>query len=151
MSDSFAVPGMDKVLLDKTELFELIDQMRSTIPEDIQHAEDVLNQQEDIIAEARQVASRTRAEAEAAFQKRLDTHELVTAARAEAEKIIAKGQQQATDEVTKADREIAQRRQEFNEYMLLQLRRLENNLSSQLDGVQSAIKGVGDEDRMLRR
>ncbi len=151
MSDSFAVPGMDKVLLDKTELFEIIDQMRATIPEDIQHAQDVLNQQEDIIAEAKQQVSRMRAEAEAAFRQRLDQHEITLAARSEADKIIGKAQQQSTEEVTKADREIAQRRQEFNEYMLLQLRRLENNLTSQLDSVQSAIRGVGDEERMLRR
>lgn len=141
---------MGKVVLDREELLELIDQMRATIPEDMQHAQDILRSQEELLKEAREAAQRLRAEAETVFRQRLDEHQLVGAAREEAEKIVARGQQQAQEAVTKAEQEVAQRRQEFNEYMLLQLRRLENSLNTQLGNVQSAIQGVAEEERLLR-
>ena len=148
-TESFSVPGLDKVLLDKIELLELVDQMRASIPEDVEHAQEVLASQEQLLQDARESGQRIREEAESAFRQRLDEHQLVAAARAEAEKVMARAEQQAQDTITRTEQEMAERRREFNEYVLLQLRRLENSLNTQLGTVNSAIQGVEEEEKLL--
>lgn len=142
MSSSLAIPVAGKVLLDREELQGLIDQMRAAIPEDIQHAEEVLRSQEELLSEAREAAQRIRNEAEMLFQQRLDQHELVVAAREHAKAIVAKSEQEAQTILAQGEQELAARRKELDEYSLALLRRLEGTLTGHLTNVRSGIDGI---------
>lgn len=137
-----AVPLSGKVILDREELLELLDLMRAAVPEDVQHAAEVLRSQEEIIAEARAAAQRIREEAEAEYRRRLDQHELSVAAKAHAQELATRAQQQAEAVLDQAQQEAALRRKELDEYSLTLLRRLEANLTSQLANVHSGIQGI---------
>src|SRR5574341_1288361 len=68
-----AVPLTDQVRLDREEIYEILDQMRATIPEEIKQARWIVkerqemlaeNQAEDIVDDARRKARETRLEME---------------------------------------------------------------------------------------
>lgn len=146
MSEATSIPLTSKALVDREQLLALVDEMRASIPEDVQHAQEVLQTQDSLLDEARAGAQRIREEAEAAFRQRLDQHDLVRAAHEEAEKTISTSRQQADDLLARAQRESAERHRELNEYILQQLHRLETSLNAQLTAVRTAIDGAAAEE-----
>jgi len=142
ISESMPIPLTASIVVDRDRVLELIDEMRAAIPEDIQHAADVLRSQEDLLNEARQAAERIRAEAETAYRLKLDQHELVQAARLQVETIVSQSNQKARDLVDQAQREIAGRRRELDDYSLNLLRRLESTLSGQITAVRTGIDTI---------
>lgn len=116
----------------------------------MQHAQEVLETRDRILQEARDGAERLRMEAEALFRQRLDEHEITVAARNEGRDIVAHSQQQAKAQLGQAQAQIDQRRQELEEYSLALLRRLETNLSSQLETVRGGISGILEEKSRLQ-
>ena len=64
------IPLTSSVVIERDRMLELIDEMRAAVPQDIQHAAEVLRSQEDLLAEARQAAERIRSEAEARSEER---------------------------------------------------------------------------------
>ena len=136
------IPLTSSVVIERDRLLELIDEMRAAVPQDIQHAAEVLRSQEELLAEARQGAERIRSEAEALYRQRLDQHELVQAARQQAEVIIGQSNQRGREVMDQAEREIAGRRRELDEYGLGLLRRLEANLTGQINAVRTGIESI---------
>lgn len=147
VGNGIVVPLSGKVLLDREELLALVDQIRATIPEDVQHAAEVLRSQEELYAEARAAAQRIRDEAEAAFKQRLDQHELTLVAKQHAQELATKAQQQVDAQLAQVEEEIAVRRKELDEYSLTLLRRLEANLTGQIANVRSGIEGIMEGSR----
>ena len=147
MGGGFGVPGTGKVMVDRETALNLIDEMRASIPEDLQHAEEVLTAREALLAEARDASERLRREADEHFRQRVEQHELVTAARAEAQQIIAKARQDAEAQLGRAQAEIAEGRRELDEYSLTLLRRLEANLNAQLGQIKQGIEGLLEKQR----
>src|SRR5918995_426749 len=59
-----AVPLTDQVRIDREEIYEILDQMRATIPEEIKQARWIVKERQEIIDEARRSARETRLEME---------------------------------------------------------------------------------------
>src|ERR687895_429171 len=59
-----AVPLTDQVRIDREEIYDILDQMRATIPEEIKQARWIVKEGQDIVAEARRQARETRLEME---------------------------------------------------------------------------------------
>src|SRR5216684_2251412 len=61
-----AVPLTDQVRIDREEIYDILDQMRATIPEEIKQARWIVNerQEQDIVDDARRQARETRLEME---------------------------------------------------------------------------------------
>ena len=47
------VPFSDKVAIDREEIYELLDQMRSTIPEEIKQSRWIVKERQEMLAEAK--------------------------------------------------------------------------------------------------
>ena len=67
-----SVPLTDSVMIDREEIYDILDQMRSTIPEEIKQARWIVKERQEMLAEAKQEAERVLAEA----QERADRHRL---------------------------------------------------------------------------
>src|SRR5690349_16033010 len=59
-----SVPMTDQVRIDREEIWEIIDQMRSTIPEEIKQARWIVKERQEMLAEARSKERETRLAAE---------------------------------------------------------------------------------------
>src|SRR3954466_9629761 len=53
-----SVPMTDQVRIDREEIWEIIDQMRSTIPEEIKQARWIVKERQEMLAEAKREAER---------------------------------------------------------------------------------------------
>ena len=61
--DAKAVPLTDQVRIDREEIWEILDQMRATIPEEIKQARWIVKERQEMLAEAKREAERLVAEA----------------------------------------------------------------------------------------
>src|SRR6201981_752362 len=82
------VPMTDQVRIDREELFEIIDQMRSTIPEEIKQARWIVKERQEMLAEAKREAERLISEAREQAARQASQQEVNKAAERAAEDII---------------------------------------------------------------
>ena len=142
ISESTSIPLTNSVLVQKDYVLELIDEIRAAIPEDIHHAQAVLETRESLLEDARVAGQRLRDEAETQFRARLDEHELARAAREQGDTIIDQSNKHAQDVLARAEQEVAARYQELDEYSLSVLRRLHGSLAAQVQSVQEGIDAI---------
>jgi vacuolar-type H+-ATPase subunit H len=119
------VPLRNQVRVDKRKLYGLLDQMRSTIPEEIRQARGIVEEREETLAEARREAERILQEARERQPQLVAEHRLIRHAERAAQDII--------DDARAREREI---RLGAEEYAAEILDTLEVNLSKLIAAVQ---------------
>jgi hypothetical protein len=119
------VPLTDQLRVDNKKLYDLVDQMRSTIPEEIRQARWIVKEREQMLAEAKREAERILEEARERQTQLASRHELIRDAERAAQDII--------DDTQAVEREI---RLGAEEYAAEILDTLEVNLSKFIAAVQ---------------
>jgi cell division septum initiation protein DivIVA len=119
------------------ELFvDLIDQMRSSVPDEVRKAQQIVAQKDRILAQAQESASRTLAVARDEAEKLTSRDVISEAARVKAEKIIAE-----------ARREADQAKRDADEYVVEALTLLEMEIEKSLNQVRNGIRSIQAEHR----
>ncbi|HLW94168.1 MAG TPA: ATPase [Solirubrobacteraceae bacterium] len=86
------VPLTDQVRVDKEEIYDLLDQMRATIPEEIKQARWIVKERQEMLAEAKREAERIVREARERQDQMISTEEVMKAAERAAEDIVEEAQ-----------------------------------------------------------
>jgi len=129
------VPLTDQVRVDKEEIYDLLDQMRATIPEEIKQARWIVKERQEMLAEAKREAERIGKEARER-QENLISHEEVTkAAERAAEDIV--------EEAQAREREIRLGAEDYADEIL---NTLEINLSKFIAAVQRGRDRLAGQD-----
>lgn len=98
LCDSSAkVPVFGKLLVDREELYDLIDKLRISVPESIRDAEKLANDRDRRISEAEEEARKLKERAEAQISKMIRESEIAKAAEAEATKIVGEAKAMAKE------------------------------------------------------
>ena len=119
------VPLTDQVRVDKEEIYDLLDQMRATIPEEIKQARWIVKERQEMLAEAKREAERIVKEARERQDRLISTEEVMKAAERAAEDII--------DEAQAREREIRLGAEDYADEIL---NTLEVNLTKFIAAVQ---------------
>jgi cell division septum initiation protein DivIVA len=82
------VPLTDQVRVDKEEIYDILDQMRATIPEEIKQARWIVKERQEMLAEARREAERIVQEAREHRDRLVSDEEVTKQAERAAEDII---------------------------------------------------------------
>ena len=82
------VPLTDTVRVDKEEIYDILDQMRATIPEEIKQARWIVKERQEMLAEAKREAERIVKEARERQTRLVSDQEITRAAERAAEDII---------------------------------------------------------------
>ena len=82
------IPMSDKVRVDKEEIYDILDQMRATIPEEIKQARWIVKERQEMLAEAKREAERILKEARDRQSQLVSQEEVVKQAERAAEDII---------------------------------------------------------------
>ena len=82
------VPLTDQVRVDKEEIYDLLDQMRATIPEEIKQARWIVKERQEMLAEAKREAERILSEARDRQQQLIADQEITKEAERAAEDIV---------------------------------------------------------------
>src|ERR1700748_3829020 len=83
-----AVPLTDQVRVDKEEIYDILDQMRATIPEEIKQARWIVKERQEMLAEAKREAERIIREARGGQPRLISEEEVVRQAERQAEEIV---------------------------------------------------------------
>ena len=83
-----AVPLTDQVRLDREEVYDILDQMRATIPEEIKQARWIVKERQEMLAEAKREAERVVKEAREKQDQLVSNEEVVKEAERAADDII---------------------------------------------------------------
>src|SRR5881394_1860177 len=84
------VPLTDQVRVDKEEIYDILDQMRATIPEEIKQARWIVKERQEMLAEAKREAERIVKEARERQTRLVSEQEITKAAERAAEDIRAR-------------------------------------------------------------
>src|SRR5512133_2169043 len=93
-----AVPLTDQVRIDREEIYDILDQMRATIPEEIKQARWIVKERQEMLAEAKREAERIVKEARDRQQRLVSQEDIIEDARAR-EREIRLGAEDYADEI----------------------------------------------------
>jgi ElaB/YqjD/DUF883 family membrane-anchored ribosome-binding protein len=125
------MPFSKYTMIDEERALEIIDQMRISVPEEIEKASRILEQRERVMAQANEEAARVVQQARSRSEALLDQEVSVQAAQNRAANIIEQARQEAEAIVADADT-----------YILGELSRLEQHLLKTLTVVRNGIQEV---------
>jgi cell division septum initiation protein DivIVA len=83
-----SVPLTDSVMIDREEIYDLLDQMRSTIPEEVKQARWIVKERQEMLAEAKQESERIVSEAHEKAEQAAAQEEIVRVAERQAHEIV---------------------------------------------------------------
>ena len=119
------VPLTDQVRVDKEEIYDILDQMRATIPEEIKQARWIVKERQEMLAEAKREAERIVKEARERQDRLISNEEIMKAAERAAEDIV--------DEAQAREREIRLGAEDYADEIL---NTLEINLTKFIAAIQ---------------
>lgn len=122
------IPGTKYTMIDEERALEIIDQMRISIPEEIEKAARILAQRDRVLAEAHEEAARLVEDHRQRAEHMIDQHTTVQAAQARAESIKEQARQEAARITAEADH-----------YTMQILSKLEQQLINDLNQVRNGI------------
>lgn len=121
VSGGWRVPFTVKTAVNENDFYDIIDQMRVSIPQELRRADELLENRESVLAAASADGDRILEQARERATRLVDEHEIIAAARAESERIKAQAEMDAEETRRGAD-----------DYALGILSELESRLSSLL-------------------
>ena len=83
-----AVPLTDQVRIDREEIYDILDQMRATIPDEIKQARWIVKERQEMLAEAKREADRLVEEARDKAERLASDQEVVKLAQRQADEIM---------------------------------------------------------------
>ncbi len=126
--------GTKYTMVDEERALEIIDQMRISIPEEIEKAARVLQQRDRVLAEANEEAARIIQQARQQSETMVDQHQMVQQAKVRAGHVIEQAKIEAKKITNEADG-----------YVLGQLKELENQVARSLGEIRNGIEVMQQE------
>jgi hypothetical protein len=134
IDDGRHIFGTKYTLIDEERALEIIDQMRISIPDEIEKAARIIAQRDRILAEAHEEAARIVQQHRDRAEQRINDDEIVRAAQERAKAIREAALQEANRITTEAD-----------QYVLQLLTRLEQLLTSNITQVRNGIAVLSEQ------
>jgi len=131
---SIKVPMTRRVLVDEDRLLDMLDRIRTTLPEEIRQARWIIQEREKVMAETKKEAGRIMEDVQKQMERRVEESEFVRVARERAEEIVEKAENVA--------REIRQGARDYADELLNEIeKRIEKIVSEVRDG-RAELKGL---------
>lgn len=124
------VPISGKLMLDEQELADLIDQMRSVVPDEIRAARKILKERDSITSEAQQQADELLKNAHQQAEMLLDEQGLMAEAQARANQYLEEVEQEGQDRINGADEYARQVLSQLREQLGKHLRTIDKGLDA---------------------
>jgi F0F1-type ATP synthase membrane subunit b/b' len=155
VENSSKVPMSGKVMIDKKEIIEVVDQIINYLPDQFKKAEWVMNERERILDEAKKEYDSVRKETMAMMRQNVENHDIVKEAKVRAQEIIASAQRDAkairlgsrdySDEIlTQLDKEIEEQKikliKSLQDSFESAAKEIDSNLSNACDVIKDNVK-----------
>ena len=162
VDNSPKVPMSGKVMLDKREILDIVDQIVNYLPDQLKKAEWIMNEKERILNEAKKEYDSVKKETANIMRKNVENHNVVKEAKIRAEEIIASAQRDAkairlgsrdySDEIlSQLDKEIENQKMKLITGLQANFESVANEIDKTLTGVGTVIKDNVKELRSMKK
>lgn len=162
VDNSPKVPMSGKVMLDKKEILEVIDQIINYLPDQFKKAQWVMNERERILSEAKKEYDSVKKETMTMMRQNVENHDIVREAKIRGQEIIASAQRDAkairlgsrdySDEIlTQLDKEIENQKINLIKSLQSSFESMAQDLDSTLTGACDVIKENVKELRSMKK
>jgi len=137
ITESFHLPFTSNVIVQEDAFLDIIDQMRVSIPEEVKLARRTEAERERLLSQAQEEADRLVQMAREKTRSLTDEHEMVEFAQERAREIESEAHRQADEIIAEAD-----------EYIVVQLSELEQQLMKTLTIVRNGLQTVQESQKV---
>ncbi len=134
LDNSSTVPFSNKIIIEKSEIYDLLIDLRLKLPNEIKQSQWVMEERNKILLEAQKDADVLKTEAEAKKDKMVNEHEITRKAYEQSEDII--------ENAKKVSRDMRLGAKEYVDEMLMEI---ENQINSIMQNVNSSYKDLEKE------
>ncbi|MFZ5643331.1 MAG: ATPase [Bacillota bacterium] len=134
IESSIKVPMTKRVLVDEDRLLDMLDRIRTALPEEVRQAKWIIQEREKVLTETKKEAGRIMEDVQKQMERRVDESELVRQARDKAEEIIEKAENVA--------REIKQGARDYADDLLNELEKRMEKMVSEIHDGRAELKGL---------
>ena len=162
VDNSPKVPMSSKVMVDKKEIIDVVDQIINYLPDQFKKAEWVMNERERILTEAKNEYDSLRKETMAMMRQNVENHDIVKEAKIRAQEIIASAQRDAkairlgsrdysNEMLTQLDESIEEQKAALIKNLQLSFEIAAKEIDKSLTGATEEIKDNVKELRSMKR
>ena len=130
IANSRRMPLVNQIIIKEGEILNIVDQMRTSIPDEIKQARRVIQEKERILAQAQADASTLLARAREETERAMNREGLLRAAEARSQELVRQAEEQAKDVVRQAEEHTEQLKVDADGYVTETLRNLKDHLAS---------------------
>jgi hypothetical protein len=142
IAGSRRMPLMNQIIIKESDIFNIIEQMRTSIPEEIKQARRVIQEKERILAQAQADASNLLTKAREETERVMQREGLLRAAEERSEELVQRAENQAQNMVRLAEERAEQLKIDADAYVAETLRNLREHLVSVETEVSRTILSV---------
>jgi vacuolar-type H+-ATPase subunit H len=133
IENSVKVPLTRRVLVDEDRLLDMLDRIRTTLPEEIRQAKWIIQEREKVLAEAKKEAGRIMEDVQKQMERRVDESEIARQAKIKAEEAVERAEGIA--------REIKQGARDYADDLLDQLEKNIEKIIAEIRDGRAELKG----------
>lgn len=130
IASSRRMPLVNQIILKEGEILNIVDQMRTTIPDEVKQARRIIQEKERILAQAQADASALLTRAREETERAMNREGLLRTAEARSQELVRQAESQAQSLVQKAEEHSMQLKVDADNYVAETLRNLKDHLSS---------------------
>lgn len=134
IENSGRVPLTRKVMVNEDSILDLLDRIRTTIPEEIRQAKWIIQEREKVMSESQKEARRIVENAQKQVEKQAEDSEVVRKSKAVAEEIIARAERTA--------QEMREGAREYADEILSALQDKLNKINQQIEQGRSELRAM---------
>ncbi len=130
IANSRKMPLVNQIIMKEGEILNIVDQMRTSIPDEIKQARRVIQEKERILAQAQADATTLLTRAHEETERAMNREGLLRAAEARSQELMRQAEEQARNVVRQAEEHSSLLKVDADNYVTETLRNLKDHLSS---------------------
>ncbi|QBD79174.1 hypothetical protein EPA93_25620 [Ktedonosporobacter rubrisoli] len=130
IAGSRKMPLMNQIMIKESDILNIIDQMRTSIPDEIKQARRIIQEKERILAQAQADASALLTRAREETERAINREGLLRAAEERSKEMVQQADEHAAELVRMAEERTAQMQNDADSYAMETLRNLREHLLS---------------------
>ncbi len=130
ITSSRRMPLVNQILIKEGDILNIVDQMRTSIPDEIKQARRIIQEKERILAQAQADATILLSRAREETERAMNREGLLRAAEARSQELVRQAEQQAHSLIERAEEHGEQLKNEADNYVAETLRNLKDHLAS---------------------
>ena len=145
------LPLTSKMLISEVEFINLVDELRKELPAELEHAEEVMKERDNILQNAQAEANNIIKQAQLQAEQLMDENDIVVKAREKSRMVLSQAQQQEAEIMERTRQNAKQLQDDADRYANQVFDQLIAHVTSTFQGVQQAQVGLENARQILQQ